>query len=33
MKKRNFLIVLLLLVLLGVVPTTVQAVEINTVVF
>ena len=33
MKKRNFLIVLLLLVLLGVVPITVQAVEINTFVF
>ena len=33
MKKRNFLIMLLLLVLLGVVPITVQAVEINTFVF
>ena len=33
MKKRNFLIMLLLLVLLGVVPITVQAVEISTFVF
>ena len=30
MKKRNFLIMLMLLVLLGVVPITVQAVEIST---